>query len=196
MVDRNPNSRARGQKGRTMVAATENPKEFDWNCDNDHVGGFRPSFSRQLRSVYCWLLPHRPTIARTKMPDENPTKEEWQSFLNNPQEALDNCFPSDHQTEKVMSTLDVLSSHSPDEQYIGVNVEAAWEADPDINKAFAGFKERLAALETTINSDNENPKLKNRKPEVEGSVAYPYELLKPKSGPGVTRKGVPYSISI
>ncbi|KAM0026242.1 putative linoleate 13S-lipoxygenase [Helianthus debilis subsp. tardiflorus] len=42
-----------------------------------------------------------------------------------------------------MSVLDVLSSHSPDEEYIGANIEPAWEAETAIKAAFVEFLEEF-----------------------------------------------------
>ncbi|KAJ9555432.1 hypothetical protein OSB04_010046 [Centaurea solstitialis] len=139
-------------------------------------------------------LPFRPTIARTKMPNEDPTTKEWDAFVKNPEHALKNCFPSISQSVQVRSTLNLLSSHSPDEEYLGVDMEAAWEAEPAIKAAFHKFSDTLNDLEKSIDSWNKNPNLKNRVGA--GKVPYPYELLKPKSEAGVTGKGVPCSISI
>ncbi|XP_024985354.1 linoleate 13S-lipoxygenase 2-1, chloroplastic-like [Cynara cardunculus var. scolymus] len=141
---------------------------------------------------YAGYFPNRPTIARTKMPDEDPNSEEWQTFLTNPEDVLLDCFPSKVQSTKVMAILEVLSTHSPDEEYIGVNIEASWEADPTINAAFQEFSGSLKELEGIIDSRNRDPNLRNRS----GAGIVPYELLKPFSEPGMTGKGVPYSISI
>ncbi|KAJ9555349.1 hypothetical protein OSB04_009963 [Centaurea solstitialis] len=139
-------------------------------------------------------LPHRPTIARTKMPNEDLIDEESEEFLKNPKRSLEECFPSKSQSSKVNSTLNVLSSHSPDEEYIGDKIEVAWEAEPAIKAEFHKFSETLNELEKDIDLKNKNPNLRNRVGA--GEVPYPYELLKPKSEAGVTGKGVPYSISI
>ncbi|KAF3643063.1 Linoleate 13S-lipoxygenase 2-1, chloroplastic [Capsicum annuum] len=69
---------------------------------------------------YAGYFPNRPTIARTKMPTEDPTDEEWEIFLNKPEEALLKCFPTQIQATIVMAVLDVLSNHSPDEEYVGI----------------------------------------------------------------------------
>ncbi|KAD6453921.1 hypothetical protein E3N88_08627 [Mikania micrantha] len=137
-------------------------------------------------------FPNRPTIARTKMPNEDPIDEEWQSFIRRPEDALLKCFPSQIQATKVMAILDVLSSHSPDEEYVGGNIEAAWEAEPAIKIAFEEFRGRLNELEAIIDSRNNDPNLKNRS----GAGLVPYQLLKPYSETGVTGRGVPNSISI
>ncbi|KAK9072570.1 hypothetical protein SSX86_009005 [Deinandra increscens subsp. villosa] len=141
---------------------------------------------------FAGYFPNRPTIARTKMPNEDPTDEEWQSFIKRPEDVLLNCFPSQIQATKVMAVLDVLSSHSPDEEYIGGTIEPAWEAEPAVKVAFAEFQETLNQLESIIDSRNTDPLLSNRG----GAGVVPYQLLKPYSDRGVTGKGVPNSISI
>ncbi|PHT59204.1 Linoleate 13S-lipoxygenase 2-1, chloroplastic [Capsicum baccatum] len=141
---------------------------------------------------YAGYFPNRPTIARSKMPTEDPTDEEWECFLNKPEEALLKCFPSQIQATKVMAILDVLSNHSPDEEYLGETIEPYWAEDPVIKAAFEVFSGKLKELEGIIDARNADPKLMNRN----GAGVVPYELLKPFSEPGVTGKGVPYSISI
>ena len=142
--------------------------------------------------AYGGYFPNRPTIARTNMPAEEPSKEFWDNFLKKPEGALLQCFPSKIQATKVMAILDVLSNHSPDEEYIGEKIEKAWDENPIIKVAFEKFNGRLKELEGTIDKRNANRDFKNRC----GAGVVPYELLKPFSEPGVTGKGVPYSISI
>ncbi|PHU29513.1 Linoleate 13S-lipoxygenase 2-1, chloroplastic, partial [Capsicum chinense] len=137
---------------------------------------------------YAGYFPNRPTIARTKMPTEDPTDEEWENFLNKPEEALLKCFPTQIQATIVMAVLDVLSNHSPDEEYVGKNIEPYWSEDPIINTAFEVFSGKLKELEGIIDARNADCNLRNRN----GAGIVPYELLKPFSGPGVTGKGVPY----
>nr|XP_016509209.1 PREDICTED: linoleate 13S-lipoxygenase 2-1, chloroplastic-like [Nicotiana tabacum] len=126
------------------------------------------------------------------MPTEDPTDEEWENFLKKPEDALLECFPSQIQATTVMAVLDVLSNHSPDEEYVGENMEPYWAEDPVINAAFEKFSGRLKELEGIIDGRNADCNLMNRN----GAGVVPYELLKPFSEPGVTGKGVPYSISI
>lgn len=142
--------------------------------------------------TYAGYFPNRPTTARIKMPTEDPTEEELKLFWNKPEVLLLQCFPSQLQATKVMAILDVLSNHSPDEEYLGEKAEPAWEADPIINAAFEQFNGRLKEIEGIIDARNNDPNLKNRN----GVGVVPYELLKPFSKSGVTGKGVPYSISI
>ncbi|XP_062171339.1 linoleate 13S-lipoxygenase 2-1, chloroplastic-like [Alnus glutinosa] len=142
--------------------------------------------------TYAGYFPNRPTIARTNMPTEEPSEEFWKNFLQKPEGALLQCFPSQIQATKVMAVLDILSNHSPDEEYLGDTIEPAWAEDPIIKGAFERFNGRLLELEGTVDERNANRNLRNRN----GAGVMPYELLKPFSKPGVTGKGVPYSISI
>ncbi|XP_057432688.1 linoleate 13S-lipoxygenase 2-1, chloroplastic-like [Lotus japonicus] len=142
--------------------------------------------------AYGGYFPNRPTIARNKMPTEDPTKEEWEKFLNKPEQTLLECFPSQIQATLVMVILNLLSYHSPDEEYLGQYMEPSWAVNPTIKEAFERFSGRLKEIEGIIDSRNADSNLKNR----HGAGVIPYELMKPLSKPGVTGKGVPYSITI
>ncbi|XP_045814574.1 linoleate 13S-lipoxygenase 2-1, chloroplastic-like isoform X8 [Trifolium pratense] len=142
--------------------------------------------------AYGGYFPNRPTIARNNMPTEDPTKEEWEKFVNKPEQTLLECFPSQIQATLVMTILNILSYHSPDEEYLGQLIEPSWAENPTIKVAFEKFNGRLKEIEGIIDSRNANSNLKNRN----GAGIVPYELMKPFSGPGITGKGVPYSISI
>ncbi|KNA25435.1 hypothetical protein SOVF_005490 [Spinacia oleracea] len=142
--------------------------------------------------AYAGYFPNRPTVIRAKMPTEDPTPEEWKHFIEKPEETLLRSYPSQIQATRVMAILDVLSGHSPDEEYLGETMESAWETEPKIKAAFEKFNGRLKELEGIIDERNADEKLKNRY----GAGIVPYELLKPFSHPGVTAMGVPNSISI
>ncbi|KAE8657830.1 Lipoxygenase 2.3 [Hibiscus syriacus] len=142
--------------------------------------------------TYAGYFPNRPTIARKNMPTEDATEKDWELFMKKPEALLLKCFPSQIQAATVMAILDVLSNHSPDEEYLGEKTELAWADNPVIKAAFEKFNGRLMELEGIIDERNANQDLKNRN----GAGIVPYEFLKPFSEPGVTGKGVPYSISI
>lgn len=141
---------------------------------------------------YGGYFPNRPTIARTKMPVEDSQGKEYTKFLEKPDVALLRCFPSQIQATVVMAVLDVLSSHSPDEEYLGGDPELPWVHDPIIKAAYERFNGRLKEIEGIIDCRNVDPKLKNRF----GAGILSYEFLKPFSKPGVTGMGIPNSISI
>ncbi|KAM7523357.1 hypothetical protein LguiA_013259 [Lonicera macranthoides] len=143
-------------------------------------------------------FPNRPSIARTKMPnevskeEEVEEKEEWKKFVKNPEQPLLACFPSVLQATIVIAVLDVLSTHSKDEEYIGQCIEPTWEENQILMSAFQTFTSRLRDLKDTIDGRNVDKNLKKRT----GAGLIPYELFIPTSKEGVTGQGVPNSISI
>ncbi|XP_022148710.1 linoleate 13S-lipoxygenase 2-1, chloroplastic-like [Momordica charantia] len=142
--------------------------------------------------AYAGYFPNRPSITKTNMPTEDPNPALWKCFLEKPEHFLLDAFPSQYQATKVMMVLNILSSHSPDEEYVGKNMEPSWGDDPVIKAAFDRFSAKMKNLEVIIDRRNADFSLKNRT----GAGVSPYELLKPFSESGVTGKGVPYSVSI
>ena len=146
-----------------------------------------------LQYAYGGYIPNRPSVARANMLTENnPSGKISKDFLNQPEDKLKELFPTDEQATIVQQTMFVLSIHSSDEEYIGDDIEPAWALEPCISKAFERFKAKLTDLEKRINELNENKDLKNRC----GAGIIPYEAMKPRSKPGITGSGVPYSVSI
>ncbi|XP_076896587.1 linoleate 13S-lipoxygenase 2-1, chloroplastic-like [Bidens hawaiensis] len=141
---------------------------------------------------YAGYIANRATTARVKIPSEDPTADEWEAFKRRPEDELLSALPSQIQATKIMAVLDVLSNHSPDEEYIGATTESTYEAVPQIKAAYERFAGRLKELEGIIDARNADDNLKNRN----GVGVVPYNLLKPYSEAGVTGQGVPNSISI
>ncbi|KAJ1269100.1 hypothetical protein BS78_07G184700 [Paspalum vaginatum] len=138
-------------------------------------------------------FPNRPSIARTNMPVEEPIDAgALAKFLDNPDQALRDCFPSQVQATLVMATLDLLSTHSPDEEYLGGQETAPWNDDATVQAAYAKLNARLKEIEGIIDGRNKDQMLKNRC----GAGIVPYQLMKPFSQEGVTGKGIPNSTSI
>uniref|UniRef100_A0A0E0ENB7 Lipoxygenase n=1 Tax=Oryza meridionalis TaxID=40149 RepID=A0A0E0ENB7_9ORYZ len=138
-------------------------------------------------------FPNRPSIARTVMPVEEPVDAAaMEKFLDNPDQALRECFPSQVQATVVMAVLDVLSSHSTDEEYLGGEQTRPWNSDAAVQAAYDGFAARLKEIEGVIDGRNKDRKLKNRC----GAGILPYQLMKPFSDAGVTGMGIPNSTSI
>lgn len=96
------------------------------------------------------------------------------------------------QATVVMSVLDSLSTHAPDEEYLGQRHQAKWTADTNAMAAASRFSKRIEEIERVIDARNADMRLKNRT----GAGVLPYELLRPTSDSGVTGRGVPNSISI
>ncbi|CAN6476277.1 unnamed protein product [Victoria cruziana] len=141
---------------------------------------------------YGGYFPNRPTIARTNIPTEDDSGMRYDLFLKKPEAALLGCFPSQRQATLILAILDVLSTHSIDEEYLGQQAEPVWQSDPVVMAAFERFNEKLKEIEGIIDDRNTNRESRNRW----GAGVMPYELLKPFSQPGVTGQGIPTSISI
>ncbi|KAI3856227.1 hypothetical protein MKX03_027809 [Papaver bracteatum] len=137
-------------------------------------------------------MPNRPTLMRRLLPvEEDP---DYDCFLRNPQLAFLSSIPTQLQATKVMAVQDTLSTHSPDEEYLGQIhlLHCHWINDTEILRLFQNFSTRLEEIEEIIKARNCDTSLKNRN----GAGVPPYELLLPLSEPGVTGRGVPNSISI
>ncbi|XP_038902001.1 lipoxygenase 2, chloroplastic-like [Benincasa hispida] len=144
-----------------------------------------------IQYAYAGHIPNRPSIARKNMLTED-SHQLPDEFIEQPENELVKLFPSVDQTLLVTKTMVLLSAHSPDEEYIGDAIEPAWDLEPSIREAFERFKQSLNDLEKHIGDSNKNSKLKNR----HGAGVMPYDVLKPRSEPGITGRGVPYSVSI
>ncbi|KAK6930849.1 LOW QUALITY PROTEIN: Lipoxygenase, C-terminal [Dillenia turbinata] len=103
-------------------------------------------------------------------------------------------LPTQLQATKVMAVQDTLSTHSPDEEYLGQlhQSQSNWINDPEAIELYKKFSARLTKIEEIINDRNKDARLKNRT----GAGIPPYELLLPSSGQGVAGRGIPNSISI
>lgn len=141
---------------------------------------------------FASYFPARPSVARINVPTEEPNSKLWKRFLEDPERVFLDTFPAHIQATVLLSILSILSTHSPEEEYLGEDMEPAWGDDPVVKQAFDKFSGRLKKLEDIIDQRNANPKLKNR----HGAGVDPYQLLKPYSEPGVTARGVPCSVSI
>eukprot|EP00878_Enallax_costatus_P027143 GHUV01029196.1.p2 GENE.GHUV01029196.1~~GHUV01029196.1.p2 ORF type:complete len:143 (-),score=51.83 GHUV01029196.1:1933-2361(-) len=95
-------------------------------------------------------------------------------------------------TLKVMTTVKLLSSHADDEHTLDEpNAMITDKAAVALNQQFIN---RMKAMEMKFINRNRDPKNWTR---VKGKTeALEYTLLYPSSKPGVTMRGVPYSVSI
>ncbi|MBA0682470.1 hypothetical protein Goari_024187 [Gossypium aridum] len=137
-------------------------------------------------------MPNRPTLMRKLIPQE--TDPDFEKFMQNPQRTFLSSLPTQLQATKIMAVQDTLSTHSPDEDYLGKMNEfhSSWINDHKVLQMFDRFAAKLGEIEEIINERNKDIRLKNRT----GAGIPPYELLLPSSGPGVTGRGIPNSISI
>lgn len=139
---------------------------------------------------YGGYVPNRPPLMRRLIPEES--DPEYASFLADPQKYFLNALPSLLQATKYMAVVDTLSTHSPDEEYLGERQQPSiWSGDAEIIEAFYDFSAKIRQIEKVIDGRNLDRNLRNRC----GAGVLPYELLAPSSEPGVTCRGVPNSVS-
>ncbi|TMW97077.1 hypothetical protein EJD97_006269 [Solanum chilense] len=137
-------------------------------------------------------VPNRPTIMRKLIPHED--DHSYENFILHPEYTFLASLPTQLQATKVMAVQDTLSTHSADEEYMYQlhEIQQFSINDHEVLKILKRFSAKLKEIEDTINQRNKDIRLKNRS----GAGVPPYELLLPTSGPGVTCRGIPNSISI
>lgn len=140
--------------------------------------------------AYAGYMPNKPTMGRKLIPEQG--TPEYEQMQKDPEKFYLEMVSSRSQATIVMTTIEILSEHSSDEEYLGQRATPNWTSDAEILSAFQKFGQRLSEVEQKIKALNADPKLKNRV----GAVRIPYTLLMPTSGEGLTGKGIPNSTSI
>ncbi|KAL2942082.1 putative linoleate 9S-lipoxygenase 5 [Bienertia sinuspersici] len=139
---------------------------------------------------YAGYVPNRPTISRKFMP--KPDTPEYEELKKNPDLVFLQTISSQIQTLVGVSLIELLSSHSSDEVYLGQRDDIhEWTSDTAPLDAFKKFGEKLVEIEDKIVERNNDGSLKNRV----GPAKLPYTLLYPSSGVGITGRGIPNSVS-
>lgn len=135
-------------------------------------------------------MPNRPPLMRRLVPEEG--DPEYEYFVADPQRYFLKALPALLQTTRFMAVVDMLSTHSPDEEYLGERRhEGVWSGDAEMVRAFHGFSEEIREIEKEIERRNCDRRLRNRC----GAGVLSYELLAPSSDSGVTCRGIPNSVS-
>ncbi|KAL6520785.1 hypothetical protein OROHE_016966 [Orobanche hederae] len=120
---------------------------------------------------YGGYVPNRAPLMRRLIPDEN--DPEYAIFLSDPQKYFFCTLPSFLQATKFMAVVDTLSTHSPDEEYLGERQhQSIWSGDAEVIEAFYEFSAEVNRIEKEIERQNSDPKLRNRC----GAGVLPYEL--------------------
>ncbi|QCE13407.1 linoleate 13S-lipoxygenase 3-1, chloroplastic-like [Vigna unguiculata] len=143
---------------------------------------------------YGGYVPNRPPLMRRLIPEDEEEKksEKHANFMADPEKYFLNALPSLLQATKYMAIVDTLSTHSPDEEYLGERQQSSiWSGEAEMIEAFYSFSAEMKGIEKEIERRNCDPTLRNRC----GPGVLPYELLAPTSPPGVTCRGIPNSVS-
>ncbi|XP_030505305.2 probable linoleate 9S-lipoxygenase 5 [Cannabis sativa] len=139
---------------------------------------------------YAGYSPNRPTVSRQFMPVQGTA--EYELLRTDPEKGFLETITAELQTLIGISLIEILSRHTSDEVYLGQTDTPEWTAEVDTLQAFERFGKKLDVIGNRIMSRNTDPNLKNRV----GPVKFPYTLLYPTSGKGLTSKGIPNSVSI
>lgn len=89
---------------------------------------------------YAGWMPHHPTIVRQLIPEEN--TEKWREMQKNPEKAYMLCLANIDSTTTAMSVYEVLSAHSPKEEYIGER-PACWTSHEQVHISPSQSRETL-----------------------------------------------------
>ncbi|AQK43899.1 lipoxygenase7 [Zea mays] len=135
-------------------------------------------------------IPNRPPLMRRLVPAEG--DPEHAHLVADPHRFFLSALPGLTQATTFMTVIDTLSTHSADEQYLGERPDEAWTADPAALAAEREFADEVRRAEEEIGRRNTDAGRRNRC----GAGVLPYELMAPTSGPGITCRGVPNSVTI
>lgn len=139
---------------------------------------------------YAGYLPNRPTISRRFMPEIGTA--EYDELVSNPDKVFLKTITAQLQTLIGISLIEILSTHSSDEVYLGQRDTVHWTYDAEPLEAFERFGKKLREIEGKIVAMNDDVRLKNRV----GVVKMPYTLLYPTGEGGLAGTGIPNSVSI
>ncbi|KAK9941278.1 hypothetical protein M0R45_017891 [Rubus argutus] len=81
-------------------------------------------------------------------PRRTPTMWLGKCSRKKPENAHFQWFPTQIQATSIMAVLDILSSHSPDEEYMGEKMEELWAEDEVLKAAFEQFMGTLSETES------------------------------------------------
>jgi linoleate 9S-lipoxygenase len=145
---------------------------------------------------YAGYMPNRPTISRRFIPEEG--SQEFSELVENPDLFYLKTVNNQFQTTLGIALIEILSSHSTDEVYLGQRATNEWSDNEDVIEAFKRFGTKLKEIEKNITERNQNTeRWKNRC----GPAKVAYTLLYPNTSDlshkgGLTGKGIPNSVSI
>ncbi|TVU36202.1 hypothetical protein EJB05_18126 [Eragrostis curvula] len=96
---------------------------------------------------YAGYLPNRPSVSRLPMP--KPGTDRYAELERNPEKVFVRTITSQFQALVGISLLEILSSHSSDEIYLGQRDTPEWTSDAKAQEAFKRFGARLTDYRET-----------------------------------------------
>ncbi|PPS13785.1 hypothetical protein GOBAR_AA06747 [Gossypium barbadense] len=98
---------------------------------------------------YGGYVPVRPPYMRRLIPNED--DPEYSNFVSDPEGYFLSSLPSLKEMTFLLSVLDMLSTHSDDEEYLGDRKElSTWRGNPEIIEAFYRFSMEMKAIERRL----------------------------------------------
>jgi hypothetical protein len=81
---------------------------------------------------YAGFMPSHPSTTRKLIPEEG--TPDWQSLQDDPEKFYLSSISNQTQATVVMATIEILSTHSGDEEYLGQRLVPNWTNDPKVKK--------------------------------------------------------------
>ncbi|KAL3687112.1 hypothetical protein R1sor_013421 [Riccia sorocarpa] len=164
---------------------------IDIVCTIFYMAGPQHASVNFSQYTYAGFMPNRPPMTRLPIPE--PNTPEYKEMLFNFEKYMLKSASSTEQTIGIQTVLNVLSVHSEDEEYLGQRLDSHWTSDPRALEVFKKFADNVQRLERMFKQRNANPQSKNRFGALKSTG---YTLMYPTSEPGLTGKGIPWSVSI
>jgi len=90
---------------------------------------------------YAGFVPNKPCLARRLVPE--PGDPDFGTLLRDPHKFMLETLPGQEQATVLMMVVESLSTHSPDEEYLGYNgMHTNWTSDNRAVQAFQAFSAR------------------------------------------------------
>lgn len=80
--------------------------------------------------AYEGFMPNHPTMSRKFIPEEG--TQEWKKLQANPEKFYMETLSNESQATLVMATIEILSTHSSDEEYLGQRNKLNWSNDEKV----------------------------------------------------------------
>lgn len=140
---------------------------------------------------YGGFPPSRATMGRRLVPEEG--SPEYRELTKDPTAFYFQTMSKVPQSLIVIATLEILSTHAINEEYLGHSTPANGPATAAVQEALKRFRQRLNDADNEIHKRNSDHSLRNRY----GDACILYTILRPFSrSPGLSGRGIPNSVSI
>ncbi|KAG0504866.1 hypothetical protein M758_N011900 [Ceratodon purpureus] len=99
--------------------------------------------------LYAGFMPNHPSMTRKLIPEEN--TPEWETMQREPEKFLLSMLSNAVQSRVNMTTIEILSTHAVNEEYLGQRPEN-WTDNPKVLAAFEKFGKKVDEIDALIKS--------------------------------------------